>query len=143
MSIVRGTLGTQAILGVRITGGPPYRTAEPGLPLARLILIVRTWFSAVCRGRLRDGNDVRCPRTPATCGSSGARIVCGNVVDTNRGRSARDIARSPPWAAAAATAEVRHSHTTASRPRVSPPSGFARSWTPTRRTPCRPPRRSW
>lgn len=113
------------------------------LPLARLILIARTWFAAAHRGHLRGGRDVRCPRTPATCGS-GARIACGTAAGTSRGRSARGTARSQPRAGATATAAARRSRTTASRSRGTSSSSAARTpWTPTRRTPCRPPGRSW
>lgn len=125
---------------VRITGGPPYHAAESEFPPVRLILIVRTWFAAARRGRLRDGSDVRCPRTPATYGSNGARIARDIVADTS---SARGIVRLPPRAAVTATAATRRSRTIASRPRVPPPTATARPWrTPSRRTPSRLPGRS-
>lgn len=136
MSIV----GRTRYSGVRITGGPPTRAAEPELPLVRLILIVRSWSAAARRGRLRGGVDVRCPRTPATRGSSGVRIARDIAAGTS---SARGTAWSPPSGVATVTTATRHSRTTAFHPRVLSPPATARPSTPTCRTPCRPPEHSW
>lgn len=109
-------------------------------------LIARTCSAAARPGRPSDGGVLAHRRTRATYASSDARSAPGSVAGKSRADFGRDNAWSPPWEAAAATAAVLRSRTIASLPRAQPPTGIqpaASPWSPARRTPCRPPRRSW